>query len=89
MIGLDWRTALAWAWQQVGDDAALQGNRDPVALFAPRPDLERRVRAILGQAAGQPGHSFNLGHGILPEAPVDHARAVVETVHEFAVKEVA
>ena len=65
----------------------MQGNLDPVALFAPRPELERRVRIILDQAAGRPGHIFNLGHGILPDTPVDNVKAVVEMVQEFSVRE--
>ncbi len=84
VIGLDWRTPLDWGWEQVGADSAVQGNLDPVALFAPRPELERRVRAILEQAGSRPGHIFNLGHGILPETPADNVKAVVEMVHEFS-----
>ncbi|MEK7278222.1 MAG: uroporphyrinogen decarboxylase, partial [Chloroflexota bacterium] len=87
VIGLDWRTPLDWGWDQVGADSAVQGNLDPVALFAPRPELERRVRAILDQAAGRPGHIFNVGHGILPETPLENVHAVVEMVHEFSVRE--
>jgi uroporphyrinogen decarboxylase len=89
VIGLDWRTPLDWGWDQLGSGMAVQGNLDPVALFAPRPELERRVRAILDQAAGRPGHIFNLGHGILPETPVDNVRAVVEMVHEYSLQPVA
>ena len=89
VIGLDWRTPLDWGWEQLGPDTAVQGNLDPVALFAPRPELERRVRAILEQAAGRPGHIFNLGHGILPETPVDNVKAVVAMVREFSVREAA
>jgi len=89
VVGLDWRTPLDWGWAQVGDGVAVQGNLDPVALFAPRPELERRVRAVLRQAAGRPGHIFNLGHGILPETPVENVRAVVEWVHEWTVREAA
>ena len=84
VIGLDWRAPLDWGWAQVGADTAVQGNLDPAALFAPRPVLERRVRAILEQAAGRPGHIFNLGHGILPETPVDNVKAVVHMVREFS-----
>jgi len=83
VMGLDWRIPLDRGWAMLGDDVAVQGNLDPVALFAPRPELERRVRAILDQAAGRPGHIFNLGHGLLPETPVDNVKAVVEMVHEF------
>ncbi len=89
VIGLDWRVPLDWGWKQLGPEVAVQGNLDPIALFAPRPELERRVRAILEQAAGRPGHIFNLGHGILPETRVDNVKAVVEMVHELtAVREV-
>jgi uroporphyrinogen decarboxylase len=63
-------------------DRAVQGNLDPVALFAPPAELQRRVREVLARAAGRPGHIFNLGHGILPGTPVDHVRAVVDMVHE-------
>lgn len=82
VIGLDWRTPLDTGWARVGHDRAIQGNLDPVALFAPLPELRRRVTAILDRAAGRPGHIFNLGHGILPGTPVDHVRAVVDLVHE-------
>jgi uroporphyrinogen decarboxylase len=86
VIGLDWRTPLDWGWEQVGAERAVQGNLDPAALFAPRPELDRRVRRVLEQAGGRPGHIFNLGHGILPETPVDNVRAVVEMVHEYALR---
>jgi uroporphyrinogen decarboxylase len=91
VIGLDWRTPLDWGWEILGGDVAVQGNLDPVALLveAPRPELERRVRAILQQAAGRPGHIFNLGHGILPDTPVENVRAVVKMVHEYSVREAA
>ena len=84
VIGLDWRTDLAWGWETVGSDRGIQGNLDPAVLFAPRGEIERRVKAILGKAAGRPGHIFNLGHGILPGTPVENARAVVEMVHEYS-----
>jgi uroporphyrinogen decarboxylase len=83
VIGVDWRTPLDWSRQVLGEQVALQGNLDPVALFAPLPELQKRVQAVLVQAGGQPGHIFNLGHGILPETPVDNVRAVVEMVHEW------
>ncbi len=91
VMGLDWRTPLDWGWDVLGPGVAVQGNLDPVALLMerPRPELERRVRAILQQAAGRPGHIFNLGHGILPETPVENVKAVVEMVHKFAVREAA
>jgi len=82
VIGLDWRVPLDEAWVWIGTDRAVQGNLDPVALFAPRRELEVRVRDILRRAEGRPGHIFNLGHGLLPATPVDHVKAVVELVHE-------
>jgi len=68
------------AWERIGP-RAIQGNLDPVALLAPRAELERQVRDVLTRANRRPGHIFNLGHGILPETPVDAVRAVVEWVH--------
>jgi len=87
VVGLDWRVALDQAWSALGEDIPVQGNLDPVALLAPLPELERRVRRILEQAGGRPGHIFNLGHGILPETPVENVQAVVEIVHGWAAEE--
>ncbi len=84
VIGLDWRIGLDQGWDLVGHDLALQGNLDPVALFAPRPELEKRVRDVLRRAAGRPGHIFNLGHGILQGTPVENVAAAVQMVHEFS-----
>jgi uroporphyrinogen decarboxylase len=84
VIGLDWRVNLGEAWARLGYDVAVQGNLDPIALFADTPEIRNRARAILDQAAGRPGHIFNLGHGILPETPVDHAIALVDAVHEMS-----
>ncbi|MDE0035253.1 MAG: uroporphyrinogen decarboxylase [Deltaproteobacteria bacterium] len=84
VLGVDWRIDLDQAWSRVGHDVAIQGNLDPVALFAPPAEIRRRVRDILRRAEGRPGHIFNLGHGILPETPVDHVRAMVDAVHELS-----
>lgn len=84
VIGLDWRVDLAEAWARLGEGVAVQGNLDPIALFAEIPDIRRRARSILDSAGGRPGHIFNLGHGILPETPVDHAIALVDAVHEMS-----
>jgi uroporphyrinogen decarboxylase len=86
VIGLDWRMNLDEAWATVGHDVAVQGNLDPVALFAAPKEIRNRVAAILKQANGRPGHIFNLGHGVLPETPVDHVIAMVEAVHELSAR---
>jgi uroporphyrinogen decarboxylase len=83
VIGLDWRVELPAARQRLGPGVAIQGNLDPVVLFAPIPEIERQTRRILREAAGQPGHIFNLGHGILPQTPVDHVLALVDLVHSI------
>lgn len=83
VIGLDWRTPLDEGWRRVGHRRSVQGNLDPIALFAPRAELKRRVLDILDRADGRPGHIFNLGHGIIPGTPVDQVRAVVDIVHEY------
>jgi uroporphyrinogen decarboxylase len=81
VIGLDWRVELDQCWDRLGPDVAVQGNLDPVVLFAPIPEIGRQVDRILAQAAGRPGHIFNLGHGILPTTPVDHVLALIDMVH--------
>lgn len=86
VIGLDWRIPLDEGWQILGEDCAVQGNLDPVALFAPLPMLREKVLDILKRAANRPGHIFNLGHGILPNTPPDHVKAVVDWVHEFSAR---
>ena len=83
VVGVDWRVPLDEARRRVGQKVALQGNLDPACLFLPPAELEKRVVRVLeeGKRAG-PGHVFNLGHGILPSTPVEHARALVQVVHE-------
>lgn len=83
VIGLDWRVRLDEAWQRLGHDVAVMGNLDPVALFASTDALRAQAKRILDQAGGRPGHIFNLGHGILPETPVENVIALVEMVHEI------
>jgi len=82
VIGIDWRVRLDNAWQRIGHDRGLMGNLDPVALFASKDQIRAQARAILDEAAGRPGHIFNLGHGILPETPVENVIALIEAVHE-------
>jgi uroporphyrinogen decarboxylase len=86
VIGLDWRVNLDEGWHTVGHDVAVQGNLDPVALFASPKEIRRRCAGVLRRAAGRPGHIFNLGHGVLPETPVDHVVAMVEAVHELSAR---
>jgi uroporphyrinogen decarboxylase len=86
VLGLDWRVDLGAAWARVGHDVAIQGNLDPAALLGPPAEIRRRARNILARAEGRPGHIFNLGHGVLPETPVDHVRALVDAVHELSAR---
>jgi uroporphyrinogen decarboxylase len=86
VIGLDWRVELDHAWDRLGPGVAVQGNLDPVVLFAPIPEIERQAKRILAEAAGRPGHIFNLGHGILPHTPVDHVIALVDMVHAHSAR---
>ena len=83
VVGLDWRVRLDEAWASINHEAAVQGNLDPLVLFAPLEEIRRQVADILRRAGGRPGHIFNLGHGILPETPVDNVKAVVEMVRGF------
>ncbi|MCA9896425.1 MAG: uroporphyrinogen decarboxylase, partial [Anaerolineae bacterium] len=86
IIGVDWRIRLQDAWHILGDNVAIQGNLDPVALFAPWDTLKERVQLVLDSVKGRPGHIFNLGHGILPNTPVDNVRRLVDFVHEYTSK---
>jgi uroporphyrinogen decarboxylase len=87
VIGLDWRVPLEVGWKAVGAGCAVQGNLDPIALFAPEEVLKERVREVLDAAAGRAGHIFNLGHGIVPGTPVESVIRVVEWVKEFGGRE--
>ena len=84
VLGLDWRTPLAGARQVLGPGTAVQGNLDPIALFAPLEVLETRVKQVLEEAARRPGHIFNLGHGIVPGTPVESVIQVVEWIRQLA-----
>jgi uroporphyrinogen decarboxylase len=86
VIGLDWRVDLDTAWKRLGPDVGVQGNLDPVALLSPPSVFKERVRDILTRAGGRPGHIFNLGHGVLPQTPPDHVRALVDMVHEMSAR---
>ena len=83
VLGLDWRIPLDEGWSDLNHRCGVQGNLDPIALFAPEEVLHRRVAEVLKQAAGRPGHIFNLGHGIVPGTPVENVIHVVEWVKEL------
>lgn len=83
VMATDWRSQLDEAWQVFGDDVAVQGNMDPVSVYADLPVLKQRVADVLRCAGGRPGHIFNLGHGVMPDMNPDHVKAVVEFVHEL------
>jgi uroporphyrinogen decarboxylase len=84
VIGLDWRVPLDTGWQSLGFKGAVQGNLDPVLLFADWKELKSRAEDILRQAAGRAGHIFNLGHGILPETPVENVKALCDFIREHS-----
>jgi uroporphyrinogen decarboxylase len=86
IVGVDWRVRLDDAWRAIGPERAIQGNLDPAALLAEPVEIRRQVREVLHQAAGRPGHIFNLGHGVLPQTPVEHVVAMVEAVRELSTR---
>jgi uroporphyrinogen decarboxylase len=81
VIGVDWRAPLDLAWERVGLDRGVQGNLDPVALLGPWEALAEDARRVLARAAGRDGHVFNLGHGVLPQTPVENVQRLVDLVH--------
>ena len=83
IIGVDWRMDLDRAWSLIGHERGIQGNLDPVVLLSDRATIKSHASRVLEQAAGRPRHIFNLGHGILPQTPVDNARYLVEVVREL------
>jgi uroporphyrinogen decarboxylase len=82
VVGVDWRMPIDAYRRRIGSGQAIQGNLDPVALFSPWRELEPRIEAVLASAGGV-GHLFNLGHGILPETPVDSVARLVDHVHAW------
>lgn len=80
VVGVDWRVPLDQAWQRLGD-TAIQGNLDPAVLLATPEKVHERAREILAQAQGRCGHIFNLGHGVLPDTPIENVHALIDTVH--------
>lgn len=86
VIGIDWRIALDDGWRSMSFKAAVQGNLDPVVLFADWKEIRPRAEDVLKRAGGRHGHIFNLGHGILPETPVENVKALAAFVHEYTTK---
>lgn len=86
VIGLDWKTPFAEGWAKVGHDRAVQGNLDPTVLLAAPEVAQRHAKRVLDAAGNRLGHIFNLGHGILPETPVENVQAVVEYVHKASAR---
>jgi uroporphyrinogen decarboxylase len=86
VIGIDWRMRLDDARQTIGYDTAIQGNLDPAVLLSTPAEIRRQTREILDQAGGRAGHIFNLGHGVLPQTPMESAVALVDAVHELSVR---
>ncbi len=84
VIGLDWRIPLDTGWQSLGHKGAVQGNLDPVLLFAGWKDIRAAAEDILRRAAGRPGHIFNLGHGILPETPVENVKSLCAFIRDHS-----
>ncbi|MAP73974.1 MAG: uroporphyrinogen decarboxylase, partial [Planctomycetaceae bacterium] len=84
VVGVDWRIRLDDAWETIGHDRSVQGNLDPLVLLADQNTIRRRTQEVLDQAAGRPGHIFNLGHGVLQQTPVENAIALVDIVHELS-----
>lgn len=82
VVGVDWRIPLDKGWETIGFDKGIQGNLDPAALLAPPQLLKERAIDVLDRAGGRPGHIFNLGHGVLPDSPVENLELLVEVVHE-------
>jgi uroporphyrinogen decarboxylase len=89
VIGLDWRIPLDDGWRSLGFKGAVQGNLDPVTLFADWKEVKSRSEDILRRAAGRPGHIFNLGHGILPETPVDNVKNLAKLIQEHSLSATA
>ena len=82
VVGLDWQLPLDEAWARVGLERPVQGNLDPASLLAPWRELRHRIDDVLERAGGRPGHVFNVGHGLVPQTPVDNVRRLVEHVRE-------
>ncbi len=82
VIGVDWRVLLDEAWQRLGYSCAIQGNMDPAVMLASPDTVKQEAQDVLRRAGGRAGHIFNLGHGVLPDTPVENVRVLIETVHQ-------
>jgi uroporphyrinogen decarboxylase len=82
VVGVDWRVPLHEAWERIGFDVAIQGNLDPAVCLAPWEAVEAKALAVMRRAANRPGHVFNLGHGVLPDTPMENLQRLVDLVHE-------
>jgi uroporphyrinogen decarboxylase len=87
VIGVDWRISIDNAWRRVGYEKGIQGNLDPAVLLGNREDIEKGVREILKRVENKNGHIFNLGHGILPDTPVENMQFLVDLVHRLTQRE--
>jgi len=86
VMGVDWKVRLDEAWEVIGPEFAVQGNLDPVLLFAPKDVLIKKAKELLDRVNGRSGHIFNLGHGIILGTPVDNVKVLVDAVHEYTQK---
>jgi uroporphyrinogen decarboxylase len=86
VVGVDWRIPLDRAWDAIGRETAIQGNLDPAVLLADPPYIREQAKRVLAEAAGRPGHIFNLGHGVFQQTPVENAAYLVEAVHELSLR---
>lgn len=86
VVGVDWRIPLDTAWQRIGVDRAIQGNLDPKTLLGSPEEVVAGAREVLNRAGGRPGHIFNLGHGVMPDSPLDNLKVLVDTVHDHSVQ---
>ena len=86
VIGVDWRIPLDVAWERIGFDLGIQGNLDPAVLLGPGELVEERAAGVLQRAGGRPGHIFNLGHGVLPDTPLENLIRLADFVRESSVR---
>jgi uroporphyrinogen decarboxylase len=83
IIGLDWRVNLFTEWKNLDYQVAVQGNLDPLILLSDKETITIQTKRILAEAQNRPGHIFNIGHGILPETPIDNVKYLVDLVHQL------